>query len=89
MLNGKVMQDSNTSYMSHDVYELVHFGSNILTLQPGDIVSTGSPSGVGAGRTPQIFMKSGDTATSWIEKIGTLSNTVTYKLEQKATSNEE
>lgn len=75
-LNGQVMQDSNTSYMWHNVYELVHFGSNIITLQPGDIVATGSPSGVGAGRTPPIFMKSGDTAVSWIENIGTLTNKV-------------
>ena len=75
-LNGQVMQDSNTSYMWHNVYELVHFGSNIITLQPGDLVATGSPSGVGAGRTPQIFMKPGDTAVSWVENIGTLTNKV-------------
>lgn len=75
-LNGEVMQDSNTSYMWHNVYELVHFGSNIITLQPGDIVSTGSPSGVGAGRTPPVFMKPGDTAVSSIENIGTLTNKV-------------
>jgi 2-keto-4-pentenoate hydratase/2-oxohepta-3-ene-1,7-dioic acid hydratase in catechol pathway len=75
-LNGQVMQDSNTSYMWHNVYELVHFGSNILTLQPGDVVATGSPSGVGAGRTPPIFMKTGDVAVSWIEGIGTLTNPI-------------
>ena len=75
-LNGEVMQDSNTSYMWHNVYELVHFGSNIITLHPGDLVATGSPSGVGAGRTPPIFMKSGDTAVSWVENIGTLTNKV-------------
>lgn len=75
-LNDQVMQDSNTSYMWHNVYELVHFGSNILTLQPGDVIATGSPSGVGAGRTPPIFMKKGDVAVSWIEGIGTLTNPV-------------
>ncbi len=75
-LNGQVMQDSNTSYMWHNVYELVHFGSNIITLQPGDLVATGSPSGVGAGRTPPVFMKPGDTAVSWVENIGTLTNKV-------------
>lgn len=75
-VNDTVMQDSNTSYMWHNVYELVHFGSNILTLLPGDVLSTGSPSGVGAGRTPPIFMKRGDKAISWIEGIGTLTNPV-------------
>ena len=75
-LNGQVMQDSNTSYMWHNVYDLLHFGSNIITLQPGDLIATGSPSGVGAGRNPPVFMKPGDTAVSWIENIGTLTNKV-------------
>jgi 2-keto-4-pentenoate hydratase/2-oxohepta-3-ene-1,7-dioic acid hydratase in catechol pathway len=75
-LNDQVMQDSNTSYMWHNVYELTHFASNIVTLQPGDVVSTGSASGVGAGRTPPIFMKKGDTAVSWIDGIGTLTNPI-------------
>jgi 2-keto-4-pentenoate hydratase/2-oxohepta-3-ene-1,7-dioic acid hydratase in catechol pathway len=48
-LNGEVMQDSNTSFMWHNVYELVHYASNILMLRPGDVIATGSPSGVGAG----------------------------------------
>ena len=75
-LNGQVMQDSNTSYMWHNIYELVHFGSSIITLQPGDLIATGSPSGVGAGRNPPVFMKPGDTAVNWIENIGTLTNKV-------------
>lgn len=75
-LNDKVMQDSNTSYMWHNVYELVHYASNILTLRPGDVISTGSSSGVGAARNPPVFMKKGDTAHSWIEGIGTLVNPV-------------
>lgn len=75
-LNDQVMQDSNTGYMWHNVYELVHYASNILTLRPGDVISTGSPSGVGAGRNPPVFMKKGDTAVSWIEGIGTLTNPV-------------
>ena len=75
-LNGEVMQDSNTSRMWHDIYELVHYASNVLTLQPGDVIATGSPSGVGAGRNPPIYMKNGDIAVSWIEGIGTLTNPV-------------
>ncbi|MFQ5790231.1 MAG: fumarylacetoacetate hydrolase family protein [Acidobacteriota bacterium] len=75
-LNGEVMQDSNTSKMIHDVYELVSYASRILTLQPGDVISTGSPSGVGVARNPPVFMKKGDIAVSWIEGIGTLTNPV-------------
>ena len=75
-LNDQVMQDSNTRNMIHSVYDLVHFASNIITLQPGDVIATGSPSGVGSGRTPPIFMKRGDKATCWIEGIGTLTNPI-------------
>jgi 2-keto-4-pentenoate hydratase/2-oxohepta-3-ene-1,7-dioic acid hydratase in catechol pathway len=56
------------------VYELLHFASNILTLQPGDIIATGSPAGVGAARG--IFMKAGDTSVCTIGHIGTLTNPV-------------
>lgn len=75
-LNETVMQDSNTRNMIHDVKDLVHFASNIITLQPGDVLATGSPAGVGSGRTPPIFMKKGDKAICWIEGIGTLTNTI-------------
>jgi 2-keto-4-pentenoate hydratase/2-oxohepta-3-ene-1,7-dioic acid hydratase in catechol pathway len=75
-LNDRVMQDSNTRNMIHNVYELVHYASNVLTLEPGDVLSTGSPSGVGSGRNPPIFMKKGDKSICWIEGIGTLTNPV-------------
>jgi 2-keto-4-pentenoate hydratase/2-oxohepta-3-ene-1,7-dioic acid hydratase in catechol pathway len=75
-LSGKLMQDSNTDRMTHNVYELLHFASNILTLQPGDVISTGSPAGVGSARNPPIYMKPGDVATCTIEGIGTLTNPV-------------
>ncbi len=75
-LNGKVMQDSNTDRMTHDVYELVHYASSILTLRPGDLISTGSPAGVGAGRAEPVFMKAGDVSVCTIERIGTLTNPV-------------
>lgn len=76
-LNGKVMQDANTELMVHNVYELVHYASNILTLQPGDLISSGSPAGTGSGRTPPLFMKAGDLAVCTIEGIGTLTNPIT------------
>ena len=75
-LSGTLMQDSTTERMIHDVYELVHYASNILTLRPGDVIATGSPAGVGSARNPPIFMKPGDVAACTIEGIGTLTNPV-------------
>jgi 2-keto-4-pentenoate hydratase/2-oxohepta-3-ene-1,7-dioic acid hydratase in catechol pathway len=73
-LSGKVMQDSSTDRMTHSVYEMVSYVSHIMTLKPGDIVSTGSPAGVGAAR--KMFMKAGDTSVCTIGGIGTLTNPV-------------
>lgn len=73
-LSGKVMQDSSTERMTHSVYEMLSYVSHILTLKPGDIISTGSPAGVGAARN--VFMKPGDTSVCTIEQIGTLTNPV-------------
>jgi len=75
-LNGKVMQDADTSLMIHSVDELVAYGSSILTLRPGDVIATGSPAGVGSARTPPIFLKAGDKTVCTYEGIGTLSNPV-------------
>jgi 2,4-didehydro-3-deoxy-L-rhamnonate hydrolase len=75
-LSGTQMQDSNTDRMTHSVYELLVYASNIMTLQPGDVISTGSPAGVGSARNPPIFMKAGDVAACTIEGIGTLTNPV-------------
>jgi 2-keto-4-pentenoate hydratase/2-oxohepta-3-ene-1,7-dioic acid hydratase in catechol pathway len=75
-LNGRVMQDANTSLMIHDVFELMSYGSNIMTLRPGDVVATGSPAGVGSARTPPIFLKAGDRTSCTYEGVGTLNNTV-------------
>lgn len=75
-LNDRVMQDSTTARMTHSPQELLHFASNILTLVPGDIVSTGSPAGVGAGRETPVYMKGGDLSVCTIEGIGTLTNPV-------------
>ncbi len=76
ILNGKVMQDSNTDRMTHNVYEMVSFASSVITLKPGDLVSMGSPAGVGAGRAKPVFMKNGDTSVCTIESIGSLTNPV-------------
>lgn len=75
-LSGKVMQESNTDRMTHSVYELIAYASNIVTLQPGDIISTGSPAGVGTARETPIYMKAGDVSVCTIGNIGTLTNPV-------------
>jgi 2-keto-4-pentenoate hydratase/2-oxohepta-3-ene-1,7-dioic acid hydratase in catechol pathway len=75
-LSGKVMQDSNTERMTHNVYEMVSYASHILRLEPGDIVATGSPAGVGTARATPIYMKDGDVSVCTIERIGTLTNPV-------------
>jgi 2-keto-4-pentenoate hydratase/2-oxohepta-3-ene-1,7-dioic acid hydratase in catechol pathway len=76
MLSGKLMQDSSTERMTHTVHELVSYASNIVTLQPGDIIATGSPAGVGTARATPIYMKAGDTSSCTIGNIGTLTNPV-------------
>jgi 2-keto-4-pentenoate hydratase/2-oxohepta-3-ene-1,7-dioic acid hydratase in catechol pathway len=75
-LSGTLMQDSSTDRMTHNVDEMLHYASNILALRPGDLISTGSPAGVGSARNPPIFMKPGDVASCTIEGIGTLVNPV-------------
>ncbi len=69
-LNGEVMQDSNTSRMDHNIHELLHYASNILTLAPGDIISGGSPAGTNIERAEPRWMRAGDSAVCSIEGIG-------------------
>ena len=78
-LNGKTMQDANTSDMIFKCDELVAYVSQVFTLQPGDLIYTGTPSGVGAGRKPPVWMKDGDVTEVEIEKIGVLKNTFRSK----------
>ncbi|WP_338661672.1 fumarylacetoacetate hydrolase family protein [Pararoseomonas sp. SCSIO 73927] len=75
-VNGQTMQDSNTSDMIFSVPRILAILSEVMTLEPGDIIATGTPSGVGYPRKPPVFMKPGDTIEIEIEGIGTLSNTV-------------
>lgn len=75
-LSGKLMQDSNTDRMTHNVYELVEYASHLMTLRPGDLISSGSPAGVGTARGTPIYFKDGDVSTCTIESIGTLENPV-------------
>jgi 2,4-didehydro-3-deoxy-L-rhamnonate hydrolase len=75
-LNDQVMQDSNTSRMSHDIFELLHYASNILTLSPGDVIAGGSPAGTNIERAEPRWMRAGDTATCAIEGIGVQTHAV-------------
>jgi acylpyruvate hydrolase len=75
-VNGEVRQSSNTSDLIFKVPQLIEFISQDLTLKPGDIISTGTPSGVGVYRQPQTFLKDGDRVSIRIDRIGTLENPV-------------
>ena len=75
-LNGDVMQDANTSDMIFSVAELIEYLANGMTLLPGTVILTGTPSGVGFARNPPVFLKPGDTLELRIENIGILRNPV-------------
>ncbi|WP_213958775.1 MULTISPECIES: fumarylacetoacetate hydrolase family protein [unclassified Variovorax] len=75
-LNGKVLQDANTRDMIFDVATLVSACSEAMALQPGDIIITGTPSGVGLARKPQVWMKPGDVCEVEIEGLGVLRNSI-------------
>lgn len=69
-LNGQRMQTGNTRTMIFDVKTLVSYVSEFITLEPGDILTTGTPPGVGEGKKPQVFLKAGDVMTLGIQKLG-------------------
>ena len=75
-LNGEILQDANTDDMLFDVAETVELLTECLTLEPGDILVMGTPSGVGHARRPQLWMKAGDVCEVEIEKIGLLRNPI-------------
>jgi 2-keto-4-pentenoate hydratase/2-oxohepta-3-ene-1,7-dioic acid hydratase in catechol pathway len=76
-VNGEVMQDGNTRDMIFDIATTVESLSKGLTLEPGDIISTGTPSGVGFARTPPVFLKPGDRVDGEVEGVGTLQVEIT------------
>jgi 2-keto-4-pentenoate hydratase/2-oxohepta-3-ene-1,7-dioic acid hydratase in catechol pathway len=75
-LNGKTMQNSNTRNMIFKVPDLVSYISQVMTLEVGDVIATGTPGGVGFVRNPQVFMKPGDVTEIELEGIGVLRNPV-------------
>lgn len=74
LVNGTVMQDSNTAQMVFGVRELVAYCSRAFTLEPGDLIATGTPSGVGTFRKPPFYLKDGDVVRTEVEKIGFIEN---------------
>ena len=76
IVNGQTLQDSSTEQMAFSVAELVSFISQGITLEPGDIISTGTPPGVGFARTPPIWLQPGDEVTVQIDRIGDLTNPI-------------
>jgi len=75
-LNGATMQKSNTRQLVFSIPYLVHFLSQSMTLEPGDLISTGTPPGVGCFRKPPVYLKAGDTVEITVERVGTLRNPV-------------
>jgi 2-keto-4-pentenoate hydratase/2-oxohepta-3-ene-1,7-dioic acid hydratase in catechol pathway len=73
---GETLQHSNTRELIFKIPDLIQYLSSMLTLEPGDIISTGTPAGVGLGRTPQRWLRAGEEVVIEIEKIGTLRNPV-------------
>jgi len=75
-IDGEVLQNSTTSELVFTIPELVEYISSITPLLPGDVVSTGTPSGVGMGRTPQRWLKPGESVTVTVAGLGALTNPV-------------
>jgi 2-keto-4-pentenoate hydratase/2-oxohepta-3-ene-1,7-dioic acid hydratase in catechol pathway len=76
LVNGRALQDSSTHEMVFGVAELISFISTGITLEPGDLIATGTPAGVGFTREPPVFLGDGDEVTVEIEGIGALTNPV-------------
>jgi 2,4-didehydro-3-deoxy-L-rhamnonate hydrolase len=76
VLNGDVMQDSTTANMIFGVAEIIAYVTATMTLEPGDLIATGTPAGVGVFRDPPVLLKDGDEVTIEVEGLGSLTNPV-------------
>jgi len=76
ILNGQAMQDSSTAQMIFSVAEIIAYVSRVITLEPGDLIATGTPAGVGVFRDPKVLLKDGDEVSVQIDGLGTLTNPV-------------
>jgi 2-keto-4-pentenoate hydratase/2-oxohepta-3-ene-1,7-dioic acid hydratase in catechol pathway len=75
-VNGELRQSNNTRHMIHRIDEQISYLSQAFTLEPGDLIATGTPEGVGVGRDPQVFLRSGDLVRCEIDGIGAIENRV-------------
>jgi 2-keto-4-pentenoate hydratase/2-oxohepta-3-ene-1,7-dioic acid hydratase in catechol pathway len=75
-VNGEKRQENNTGEMIHNIWQQISYLSTAFTLEPGDLIATGTPEGVGAGMEPQSFLKPGDVVRCEIEQIGAIENRV-------------
>lgn len=78
-LNGQVLQNSNTRELIFQIPELIRHLSSVFTLEPGDVISTGTPAGVGFARKPPIYLKKGDHVVVKVQGLGELANPVTVE----------
>jgi acylpyruvate hydrolase len=76
ILNGETLQDSSTANMIFSVAEIIAYVSRTITLEPGDLIATGTPAGVGVFRDPKVLLKDGDEVTVEVEGLGALTNPV-------------
>jgi acylpyruvate hydrolase len=74
LVDGELMQDANTSDLLFDPVDVVAYASTVITLRPGDLIFTGTPEGVGAARTPPVFLQDGQVVTTRIESLGEMVN---------------
>ena len=81
-LNGKVMQQASTAQLIHSIPELIRHISTFTTLEPGDVIVTGTPGGVGFKRSPPVFLQSGDVVEVEVDRIGVLRNRVTCEVSE-------
>ena len=75
-VNGEIMQDTNTGDLIFRIDELISYLSQWHALKPGDVITTGSPAGIGYARDPKVFLKHGDLVEVTVSGVGTLSNPV-------------
>jgi 2-keto-4-pentenoate hydratase/2-oxohepta-3-ene-1,7-dioic acid hydratase in catechol pathway len=77
IVNGEALQDSSTAQMIFSVAEIIAYASQVITLEPGDLIATGTPAGVGVFRDPKVLLQDGDEVSVEIEGLGTLRNPIT------------
>jgi 2-keto-4-pentenoate hydratase/2-oxohepta-3-ene-1,7-dioic acid hydratase in catechol pathway len=75
-IGGEVLQSSNIRHLIFPVEQIIYHLSAVMTLEPGDVIATGTPAGVGTSRTPKRYLKAGDVVRIEIERLGTLENPV-------------